>query len=438
VQSIFGIDIPQGVQWLLALAIVLGLVIVFGWMLRRFAGGKLRAKGQGNRARQPRLGVVDIYDLDRQRQLILLRRDNVEHLVMIGGPNDVVVETTILRSIARQALSPAQPEAVASPPDPAAQIKDAPPKEPGAEPVMPSLRSAGIAASAGAAAAFVAAQTSVADTVKAPSQHDLAVAPTMAEPAKIEQVKAELATLDPVKIELPKIDLPKIDLPKIDLPKIDLPKVDLQKVDLPKIENVPVTAAVSIPAIVAADPVVTPPPPIVVPAPSKPTSVELDDMNRQLESALKRPFAGAHASADEPKSKTASPGDEMSAAAAQQAEKALADALDMDFTVLPKEMPKLSTPAAKAPHALELEPAGPVMPLPESTKDAIITQRNAAPEPKAVTSPPVPQKPKPAPAAEAKPEPVMGPAKPAADPFSSEAIEAEFARLLGRTPDAKT
>ena len=44
------------------------------------------------RARQPRLGIVDIYDLDRQRQLILLRRDNVEHLLLIGGPNDVVIK----------------------------------------------------------------------------------------------------------------------------------------------------------------------------------------------------------------------------------------------------------------------------------------------------------------------------------------------------------
>src|SRR6188768_98740 len=49
------------------------------------------------RARQPRLGIVDIYDLDRQRQLILLRRDNVEHLLLIGGPNDVVIETNIVR-----------------------------------------------------------------------------------------------------------------------------------------------------------------------------------------------------------------------------------------------------------------------------------------------------------------------------------------------------
>ena len=49
------------------------------------------------RARQPRLGIVDVYDLDRQRQLILLRRDNVEHLLLIGGPNDVVVENNIVR-----------------------------------------------------------------------------------------------------------------------------------------------------------------------------------------------------------------------------------------------------------------------------------------------------------------------------------------------------
>lgn len=49
------------------------------------------------RARQPRLGIVDVYDLDRQRQLILLRRDNVEHLLLVGGPNDVVVETNIVR-----------------------------------------------------------------------------------------------------------------------------------------------------------------------------------------------------------------------------------------------------------------------------------------------------------------------------------------------------
>ena len=51
-----------------------------------------RLRVPGGRTRQPRLGLVDAFSLDGQRQLVLIRRDNIEHLVMIGGPNDVLVE----------------------------------------------------------------------------------------------------------------------------------------------------------------------------------------------------------------------------------------------------------------------------------------------------------------------------------------------------------
>src|ERR1700744_1759765 len=54
----------------------------------------------GGRTRQPRLGLVDAFSLDGQRQLVLIRRDNIEHLVMIGGPNDVLVESQINRAVA--------------------------------------------------------------------------------------------------------------------------------------------------------------------------------------------------------------------------------------------------------------------------------------------------------------------------------------------------
>ncbi|HET6377014.1 MAG TPA: hypothetical protein VFG05_01690, partial [Methylocella sp.] len=54
------------------------------------------------RARQPRLGIVDVFDLDRQRQLVIVRRDNVEHLLMIGGPNDLVIESEIKGAEARE------------------------------------------------------------------------------------------------------------------------------------------------------------------------------------------------------------------------------------------------------------------------------------------------------------------------------------------------
>jgi hypothetical protein len=109
-QTLFGFELSTGLRWIIAFAIVLILVALFAFLLRRITGGRLRARGQGGgRARQPRLGVVDIHDLDRQRQLVLIRRDNVEHLVMIGGASDVVVETNILRGGARVAV-PAQAE----------------------------------------------------------------------------------------------------------------------------------------------------------------------------------------------------------------------------------------------------------------------------------------------------------------------------------------
>src|ERR687890_2613920 len=85
------------VKYLIAFAIIFVLLALFALVLRRLTGGRLSVPGNDRRTRQPRLGIVDVYDLDRQRQLILLRRDNVEHLLLVGGPNDVVVETNIVR-----------------------------------------------------------------------------------------------------------------------------------------------------------------------------------------------------------------------------------------------------------------------------------------------------------------------------------------------------
>ncbi len=94
----FGIEASRAAQYVIAFAIILALVALFGVVLRKLTGSRLMISGQDRgRSRQPRLGVVDIYDLDRQRQLVLLRRDNVEHLLLIGGLNDVVIETNIVR-----------------------------------------------------------------------------------------------------------------------------------------------------------------------------------------------------------------------------------------------------------------------------------------------------------------------------------------------------
>lgn len=93
--NFFG-GIPFPVQFFLAFVVVLALIGATAWAVRRFGGGRLG--GVGLRGRQPRLAVIDYASVDGRRRLILVRRDNVEHLVMIGGPTDVVVESNIVRA----------------------------------------------------------------------------------------------------------------------------------------------------------------------------------------------------------------------------------------------------------------------------------------------------------------------------------------------------
>ena len=82
-----------------AVAAFLVFAVLILVLVRLLFGNRLRTSG--GRGRQQRLGVVDAYDMDRQRQLVLVRRDNTEHLIMIGGPNDVLIESSIIRAEAR-------------------------------------------------------------------------------------------------------------------------------------------------------------------------------------------------------------------------------------------------------------------------------------------------------------------------------------------------
>jgi len=97
-ETLFGAEMPLAVRFFLAFLIVLGLIGLTAWAVRRFGTGRLG--GAAARGRQPRLAVIDYASVDGRRRLILVRRDNVEHLLMIGGPTDVVVEPNIVRAVA--------------------------------------------------------------------------------------------------------------------------------------------------------------------------------------------------------------------------------------------------------------------------------------------------------------------------------------------------
>ena len=67
------------------LLIVLILIAVWRKFSPRVSGGR---RGQ-------RLGVSEYYEVDKDRRLVIVRRDNVEHLILIGGPQDMVIEAGI-------------------------------------------------------------------------------------------------------------------------------------------------------------------------------------------------------------------------------------------------------------------------------------------------------------------------------------------------------
>src|SRR3979490_3308925 len=88
---------PQPIVFFFAFVVVLALIGAAAWLGRRFAGNRLGANA--NRGRMPRLAVIDAAAVDGRRRLVLVRRDNVEHLLMIGGPSDIVVEPNIVRAM---------------------------------------------------------------------------------------------------------------------------------------------------------------------------------------------------------------------------------------------------------------------------------------------------------------------------------------------------
>jgi hypothetical protein len=104
-ESLFGAEMPLAVRFFIAFLIVLGLIGAAAWAVRRFGGGRLGTVG--TRGRQPRLAVIDQAPVDARRRLVLIRRDNVEHLLMIGGPSDLIVEPNIVRAVAAPREMPA-------------------------------------------------------------------------------------------------------------------------------------------------------------------------------------------------------------------------------------------------------------------------------------------------------------------------------------------
>jgi len=86
------------VRFLLALLFVLGLIGLLAILLRRFGFGAVRIspafRSKGRQA-EKRLAVVEVAALDARRRLVLIRRDDTEHLVLLGNTADLLIESNI-------------------------------------------------------------------------------------------------------------------------------------------------------------------------------------------------------------------------------------------------------------------------------------------------------------------------------------------------------
>jgi flagellar protein FliO/FliZ len=454
-QTLFGFDLSTGQKWIIAFAVILALLALLGLFARQIKGGRLRVRGQGGgRARQPRLGVVDIHDLDRQRQLILIRRDNVEHLIMIGGVSDIVVETNILRSGGRAAtalptetpaterpgafetLPPAEAARQDTRQEPRQELRQEQPtlerlpirSIPGGAPARPAQQGPTQAEPPAAVAAAVVLPSLAAAATQIPTP---AVQPPSFTRDFSPSQSASAVELDSMTQQLEEA----LKRPHSAVRSANAPAEPRQPQDEPKPSAPPIESVAETPTLAPAMPTPTPPAPPETAGRPIPLPA---DVEAELEMALglrpermvpkapavtvttkpapvaPPPAPPAPGPVVEPEPVKVAPAKSEPAAAAEQAP---ADDIEDSFLEAPgKEARGKEAPSKLAESA------------PEHKHEA-----STAPEPGKSASEPEPAlKPEP------RPEPAPEPKPAAIDPFSVDAIEAEFARLLGRDPKPKS
>lgn len=82
-------------QFILALIVVVALIVLVGWIMRRFGSGRLATQA----GTDAELHVINTLALDSKRRLILVRHGKLEHLLLIGGGSDAVVERSLVGGV---------------------------------------------------------------------------------------------------------------------------------------------------------------------------------------------------------------------------------------------------------------------------------------------------------------------------------------------------
>ena len=81
-------------QTILALGFVIILLLALAYGIKRL-GLIARVTVKKDDNQKQRLNIVEILPVDAKRRLVLIRRDNKEHLIMLGAERDLLIEQNI-------------------------------------------------------------------------------------------------------------------------------------------------------------------------------------------------------------------------------------------------------------------------------------------------------------------------------------------------------
>ncbi len=93
-------DLLQPYFTMIALVLIAIFVLVLVVVIFKSFNSRVRGR------KGSRLGISEYYELDKTRRLVLVRRDDVEHLMLVGGNQDVVIESGIPSAMMSQPAIP--------------------------------------------------------------------------------------------------------------------------------------------------------------------------------------------------------------------------------------------------------------------------------------------------------------------------------------------
>lgn len=85
-------EVTEILRFIASLAFIIGLIGLCAYVAKRLG---LATGGITSTSGQKRLAIVEVKVVDAKHRLVLIRRDDREHLVLLGGERDLLIEAGI-------------------------------------------------------------------------------------------------------------------------------------------------------------------------------------------------------------------------------------------------------------------------------------------------------------------------------------------------------